>query len=327
MPLGPNAEKFRQALVAKTAAVSSAEVTDFNIAQLRKDVNDYFSKLLSGIPKKNDGVTIEKMALNIDDHHINIIIYRPANLSNRTLPVVIFHPGGGLALDMAELHGHACATMCLEAEAAVVCVQPALAPEKKLPEILDAAYKATKYFYVNAEQYHFDKEKFIISGYSMGGTLAVLIAIRSCKDNELKIKYQVIISGVFNLAQPPLTAGEDFMFSPSTHLKFVEMCLPEGGKIHDLDRLQFSPLTINKDISQLPSVYLITSDCDVFQADSEAIYHMLKRKGVDVEISIIPGQIHNTLLLFPIMGDGKNPAVLAGEQIKKICARRPQAKL
>jgi acetyl esterase len=315
MPLGEKAKKFYNDNFANKT--ESKEEKAFDIKNTRKAVEESFSKWLANVSiPKTINVSNERLEFKNQNHIVKATIYTPAEAKG-PLPVVIFNPGGGLALDMAHHHAHICAMLAQSAAAAVVCIQPELSPEKRLPEIVEACYAGTKHFYSQAKKYNFDPAQMSLSGYSMGGTVAALIALRARTEANLKFQSLLFISGVFDLGNPPVKQGEDFMFDPATHKKFVELCLPDGKTISAIkDDPLCSPLAAN--LHGLPKTFLVAGECDVFKADTEKMAKKLKESGVAVTTTIIPGQIHNTLLLYPVMGDNQNPAEVAGAYVKSL---------
>jgi len=313
---GKNALKFKEKL-SKENNESQDNTKKFNILSLRNDVENAYNNWLSKV-KLDKNIKIKKEELKCNGRKVMVTIYSPADNLKQLLPGVIFHPGGGLALDMAHHHAHICSTIAKTSGTIVVCVQPCLSPENKFPEIFADAYSATKYFSQNAIKYGINKNRFINTGYSMGGTLATLITLKACDDQGLLISGQVIISGVLNIGNPPKQSGEDFMFSPEVHEEFIKLCLPEGLSISGMSTDSFYCPMLHKNLSKLPSTRLISGDCDAFLDDSKIFEKKLKKQEVNCELSINKGQIHNTLLLYPRMGDSENPAIIAGNKIKEL---------
>lgn len=318
MGLGPKAESFRQQLASQAADDSGTQKDKpFDITEFRAGVDEFFKAQLSGVSLPKD-VTRQDQIIIIDGLEVKLHIYKPKG-ANGSLPVTVFHPGGGLALDMANEQEHMCAAMCLASKGVVICVQPPLSPEHKFPEIFSAAYGATVHIYQNAASYNADPDKFYIAGYSMGGTVAALITNQSRSDGGIDIKGQVIISGVLDIGSLPTDQGEDFMFDVETHKQFVQMCLPSHLGIYDIaGNPQYSPVAA--DLRGLPKTVLLAGECDVFRKDTEKMARLLEEAGVDTKLKIIPGQIHNTPLLFPVMGDNTNPSSLAGKEVKAMAS-------
>lgn len=314
MPLGKNALEFKR----KYFSGKSNEInSNFDIHALRISVKTFFAKALSEVILPDD-VSIEKQNIYVDSYKVCFTIYRPLAL-NKAMPVIIFHPGGGLAIDMSQEHQHVCVKLAKSSGAAVVCIQPGLAPEIKFPEIFNRCYQASKYVYLNANKLGIDNNYFYLSGYSLGGTVAALITNKSLSDPDLYISGQVIISGVLNIAQLPEDRDEDFMFDPLVHLQFIKMLLPEGQGVEILtSNPLYCPIPNGSVLQNLPVTRLIAGECDVFRRDSELACQRYSKAGVDVGLIILPGQIHNSLLLYPVMADGKDPAVVAGESFAEL---------
>ncbi len=278
-------------------------------------IRTHFKTLQKKNPSTNN-IHIEKIELQLKQHAVTAHIYKPKNIKT-PMPIIIFHPGGGLALDMTEEHAQACITMNQTENATVICIQPPLAPENKFPEILNAAYDATDYFYKNADQYGLDTNQFIITGYSMGGTLATLITNRIVHCKTFTIAALILISGVLDITSPPLKAENDFMFDASIHLKFIEMCLPVGITLDEIKNdVSFDPMASH--FSSFPATYLITGEYDAFKADSIKLAELLQKADVPVSLTITADQIHNTLLLHSVSGDSQDPVVVAGEKAKEV---------
>jgi len=315
MTLGPKARAY----IEERSTQESGGQPDYSIdgiGQLRESVKELYKGLLADVTLPA-GIESKKVA--IDTLNVETTIYQPSD-ADKPMPVIIFHPGGGLALDMAAEHAHICAEMSIAAGAAVVCIQPPLSPETKFPEILDASYNATKYFYENADKFQFDSQLFFLSGYSMGGTLAALITNRSRVDNDLNISGQVIISGVLDIANPPKTAGEDFMFNLDRHTQFIDMCLPKDTTVESIKGDEnYSPLAAN--LAGLPPTILITGGNDALREDTRKFYKALKQAGVDTSMVENPFDIHTTLLMHNKIGDGRHAAILAGEEIADVISQ------
>lgn len=312
MALGPKTQAYYEKYTALTKAKKAIN-HPFDMTTLRASMNTFFKAQFCNMTLRHD-VSVSQETLRLNDSTVHVTIYKPHG-AHGSLPVIIFHPGGGLALDMSEFHTHICMTLSHSAQAAVVCIQPPLSPEHKLPLILDLAYDATKHYYVHANQYGFLANQLIISGYSMGGTLAALICARAISDHELHIKAQVIISGVFDLLHSPEN-NNDFMYDALIHKQFVELCLPENAALESETFMsQYSPLAIH--FQGAPPTYLITGEHDAFRKDAENMYAKLKHELVTTELTILPGLIHNSLLLYPLMDDGDNPAEIAAKYAKR----------
>lgn len=134
--------------------------------------------------------------------------------------------------------------------------------------------------------------------------------ITGVESDESKLLAQEEV-GVFDLVHPPQVPNEDFMFDSDMHTQFVTMCLPQDMTLASLEHSQdLSPLNAN--FHRAPPTYLITGECDAFKRDSETMYAKLLNEAVETQLIIHPGQIHNTLLLYPLMNDGENPAVTVG---------------
>ncbi len=75
--------------------------------------------------------------------------------------------------------------------------------------------------------------------------------------------------------------------------------------------------SFEKDLTDLPKTTMLVSEYDGIRSESEIYYQCLIKAGNQVEKIILPGQTHNTLILRKVMCDGRDPAEVVAEVIKK----------
>lgn len=127
----------------------------------------------------------EKLIKILDDHMIDIFIYRPEGTENEKLPVMIYFHGGGWTAGDMKLYRN---QMKLVSDLGnCVCVFPEyrVAPECPFPGPIDDCYETIRYVSIYADELNINKEKLMVAGDSAGGGL-----LFSClyKDVEHLIK-------------------------------------------------------------------------------------------------------------------------------------------
>jgi acetyl esterase len=306
--------------LASASPVADIAAANIDIIALRASTAAHFGKLLEGITLPSD-IIIEQRNIKINKHPVKLRIYTPRLDLESPLPVIVFHPGGGLALDMQADHDLACAEMSKASEAKVISIQPPLSPELKHPEILDIAYAATLYVYNCAAEFNINSKHFIVGGFSMGGNLAALIVNRARSDRSLAISGQILISAQTDCSLSArrderynIGADLDYMAPISMQEMFINLSVPTAEI--DLKDPRISPYY--DDLHGLPPTILISGGCDALMPDMRAYAAKLCDSGIPHGEVIIPGQIHNTTLLYPLLGDGPHPAMIAGIAAKAL---------
>lgn len=325
--LGPKTASYKEAIEARTdnpltESKDGAVASPLDISKLRRDAGAFFGALLRAAPKP-DGVSIEVGSISISGINVNLRIYKPVSLKGDLVPAIIYHTAGGLSVDMQEGQDAACMLMALSAGAMVISIQPPLAPEFKHPEILNFAYLATRHLFVEAERYQIDRAKFYLSGYSMGGNLAALIALRAKRARDIDFAAIILISAQTDLSlscrdNPKYNKGADldFMAPKSMQELFINLCLPDGV---DKRNPEFSPFF--DDLRGLPHLVLIGGSCDALMPDMRAMADKCEETGCPYTLIELSGLIHNANFIFYLMADGEHPSITAGREVAKLLAR------
>jgi|GEM_PF-2607759 len=328
MSLGQKTCLFKEQYVASEKYNPLSHINDYvyDISKLRQDADDYFNEITRTLPIVN-GINIHQEVVLLMGCEIRLRIYIPQNLNlENNTSAIVFHPGGGLLLNMQNLHDRALANLAKTAKTIVISIQPPLASdEHKLLQISDIAYQATYYCYENATQLKLGHiKKLIVAGYSMGAILASLICNRAVKTNDFPIAAQLLISGVFNLSSDAETINApfcgqsalDFMSDTDVGAFVMKQCLPEHITDATLKQPEYSPYYDK--LSDLPPTILIAGGCDSLMPSTVAMHKKMEGAGVSTEMIINDvGDIHNTFLLWGLIGDGQDPAITAGNAVKK----------
>lgn len=294
--------------------LSLQQIVDvIDVAELRKNTALFF-EYISNVPLP-ETMTVTR----IDLVKAKLLMFTPNNI-RFPAPVIIYNTAGGFVLDMAEEQKSLCSKMALAANAIVISITTGLAPENKLPKIVDDAYETVKTIYQHSADYQIDPENFFLSGYSAGAKLSYLMALRAVNDPDVHIKAMALISGNYDLShecamQPEDIAAreKDFMATAGSLNFFTSQYIASFDT--DLKDPLHSPFYA--DATGLPPTTIIAGDCDVFMGENKALAKKLIDTGVKTDLIINSGHIHNTAFMFDTdLGDGEDPAIQAGCAIK-----------
>lgn len=113
----------------------------------------------------------------VDGHRILADIYRPKG--DEVRPVIVWFHGGALINGNRERINSQVLALAEEEQYALVSVDYRLAPETKLPEIIDDIEAAFRWLgHDGAKAFHLDPNKIVAAGESAGGYLALVSGYR-----------------------------------------------------------------------------------------------------------------------------------------------------
>src|ERR1700751_5914943 len=123
------------------------------------------------IPVGKPSAQIEDITLPVGPTgSVPIRIVRPVGAAE-VLPAVMYFHGGGWVLGDRDTHDRLVREIAVGAEAAVVFVDYARAPEARYPIASEQAYAATRYVADMGSSLHIDPLRLSVAGDSVGGNM------------------------------------------------------------------------------------------------------------------------------------------------------------
>ncbi len=117
----------------------------------------------------------------LDGVELSINIAFPQNISKQPRPVLILIHGGGFLKGDKSLNNTRIQKMTKLGFVSASAMYR-LAPEHKFPAALDDIKLAIRFLKANAERYHIDPERIIVSGSSSGSYLAIMAGVTGNSD-------------------------------------------------------------------------------------------------------------------------------------------------
>lgn len=225
----------------------------------------------------------------VEDRHIpgprgdiRIRIYRPDDSGGH--PIITFFHGSGFCICSIDTHDGLCRQLCLRANAVVVSVDYALAPENKFPAGIDDSIAATKWVAANAVSLGGDPARLVVAGDSAGGTMAIVTALRFRDEGGPPIVAQLLIYPVTDYPDPPPPSyqqrGEGCGLTANAMLWFWNHYLNDPSERTHPDA---SPLRADS-LAGLPPAYVMTAEYDLLRDEGEAFAKRLQAAGVDTTL-------------------------------------------
>jgi acetyl esterase len=214
------------------------------------------------------------------------------------LPVVMYFHGGGWVLGDRDTHDRLVREIAVGAEAAVVFVDYARAPEARYPVAIEQAYAATRYVADNGASLRIDPLRLAVAGDSVGGNMAAALTLLAKQRRGPKIALQVLFYPVTDadFDTPSYTRFADGPWLTKRAMQwFWDAYLPDAAA-----RQQPTATPLNASLDQLaglPEALVITDENDVLRDEGEAYARKLSNAGVRVTSARYNGTIHDFVML------------------------------
>lgn len=225
-------------------------------------------------------------------------IIRPKNPMGR-LPVIFYIHGGGWVMGDYQTHERLVNSLSEETGAAVVFPVYEPSPEAQFPQTTDDLYAVLEYMVENAAEYNFDTGNLIVAGDSVGGNMAIAMALMAKQNgNRPKIRFMLLLYPVTD-ASFETKSYHIFADGPWLTRKamqwFWDAYAPEK---RDRNNILACPLLAKpEDLQELPPALIITDENDVLRDEGEDFARKLNDAGVEAVCVRFNGTIHDFMML------------------------------
>jgi len=248
---------------------------------------------------------------------IKLRLYRPAgSTSEQTLPVLVYLHGGGWVICDIETHDQICRRISNDSGCAVVSVDYRLAPEHKFPAAVDDSYAATCWVAQNAKALGVDATRLAVGGDSAGGNLATVVCLMARDGDGPKIKHQLLIYPVTDLAgntESYTVNGQDYFLTKSLMQWFGAHYLRSEADVADW---RASPARAAS-LKGLPSATVAVCGFDPLRDEGTAYAEMLRKAGVATDLHRYEHQIHGFLLMDGAIAEAQTCMADLGRALRK----------
>ena len=265
------------------------------------------------------GVTFTEKIINQDGQSIKLNIVRPANVKG-ILPVFMFFHGGGWVLGDFPTHQRMVRDLVVESGAVAVFVNYTPSPEAHYPAAINQAYAATKWVAENGKQIDVDGKRLAVTGNSVGGNMAAVVALMAKDKKGPSIKLQVLFWPVTNAyfeTESYNLFGKDRFLTKNLMMWMWDNYTTD---INQRKEIYASPLQATvEQLRGLPAALVQTAENDILRDEGEAYARKLDEAGVKVTATRFNGMIHDWGLLNAIstISGTKSAMLQAGAELKK----------
>lgn len=229
-----------------------------------------------------------------DGRQMSCRLYIPliSAVSPGALPALLYFHGGGYCVGGLESHSALCRALAARTRCIVLAAAYRLAPEHKFPTAFEDAEDAYLWLLRNASSYNIDLNRIAVGGDSAGGTLATTLCLavrdRNCEHPAAQV-----------LLYPCTSSRQD----SDSHQRYAQGYLLEAETLQwmfnnylrsDADRTdwRFGPLNA-RELSGLPPAYIALAEYDPLVDEGVAYANRLKASGVETQLKIYEGMIHD----------------------------------
>jgi acetyl esterase len=242
-------------------------------------------------------------------------IYTPPGIG--PFPVVLYMHGGGFSLGSPETSDNLCRIIADSANAVLISVDYALAPEHKFPYALEECYQVALWILENDVPLNVRVDQLIIAGDSAGGNLAAAICLLACERDDFTPVYQVPICPLLDLQtehRHKIRDLQDSLLTVENSHTFNTYYLQDAT---EASNPLVSPL-LAKNLSALPPATIITAELDPLAAEAILYTQRLKDAGITVTHRHYTGQVHDFVLFVKSLDEAKEAAENIGHDLVKV---------
>jgi len=269
------------------------------------------------LSEKPEVAMVEDRAVPGPAGDIPIRIYTPQG--EAPCPVLVYYHGGGWVIGSIETHDGICRAFANAAGCIVVSVDYRLAPEHRFPGGLDDAFAALQWVAKNAGEFGGDGSRLAIGGESAGANLVAVLAQLGKDGGGPDLAYQMMAYPVTHRdfdTNSYKDNGEGYFLTRDTMRWFWDNYLNDDAEASDP---RTSPL-LREDLSGLPPGIVVAPEYDPLRDEGVAYGKRLQEAGVDMEVWVPEGMIHDYLGMTNILPEAKEAIAQIGGRLKKAFA-------
>ncbi|GAA3088409.1 alpha/beta hydrolase [Streptomyces roseofulvus] len=252
-------------------------------------------------PREEEAVSTEWLALpGGPTGHVRVRVVRPAD-SVGEIPVVLYLHGLGWVLGDADTHARLARAFALGADAAVVFVEYARAPEARYPVAVEQCYAVAKWVCERGGDIGLDGSRMAAVGDSTGGNLVAALTLLAKERGGVRLLQQVLLCPVTDAGCDTPSYREfatGSFLGGATMRWFWDQYLPD---VRQRSQVTASPLRASlEQLAGLPPALVVTGDADVARDEGEAYAARLRAAGVPVVALRYHGTVHGFMVLDPL---------------------------
>jgi acetyl esterase/lipase len=265
---------------------------DLPLADVRKAVDS----AQAGVPMPAvDNVWV---TVGAEVGEVRVLIMKPR--VEAPLPVILYMHGGGWILGSTGSHGRLASELAVAADAAVVFIDYAHAPEARYPVQIEQCYAVARWVNEEGERHGLDAARVAVAGDSAGGNMATVLCILAKQRGDVifvqQSMYYPMTDALTDRNTESYRLFKDGPYGDARTMEwFWTAYLPEQELRSEST---VSPLRATlEELKGLPPALIIVGENDIIRDQGEAYASKLREADVPVACVRFNGTMHDFMML------------------------------
>jgi acetyl esterase len=233
---------------------------------------------------------------------VKLRIVKPLG-SQGDLPVILYIHGAGWVFGDAHTHDRLVRDLAIGSNAAVVFPEYDRSPEAKYPVAIEQSYAAAQWVVTEGASKGLDGSRLGVSGDSVGGNMAIAVALLAKQRGDVVFTKQVLFYPVTNASFDTASYSEfevGYFLSREGMKWFWDQYTTDEAQRAEITA---SPLLASLDeLAGLPDTLIITAEADVLRDEGEAFAARLREAGVKTANARFGGITHDFVMVNSLHG-------------------------
>jgi acetyl esterase len=295
MPLHPDLAAFLELVEMGRWSGKSQPLHELSVAQARSEFENT-SLILD--PSPPDAIEVQPLTFTgADGNPLPARLYRKPGRGHAAQPVILYFHGGGYVVGSLDSHDSVCRRLAGTSDYAVLAPAYRLAPEAPFPAAVDDALAAANWLVEQAPQLQLDAGQVVVSGDSVGATLAMIVAMTAVQAPQrlaLRPAAQLLfypVTDITRLRDSHRAYAEGYLLETRTLEWFYQHYMGAAGNRHDW---RASPLQ-STTLPALAPACVMLAEFDPLLDEGREWIARLEASGTPVTAVIQPGLTHDFL--------------------------------
>jgi acetyl esterase len=294
-----------------------AETTQYNLDKVAAAVAEYLSHgpPLNELPVADtrkaidaaqaDGtipapdVAEEWVTVPADVGDVRALIIKPRGAKARS-PAVLYMHGGGWIFGSVQSHGRLARELAVAADAAVVFIDYALAPEARYPVQIEQCYAVARWVTEQGESHGLDPARIAVAGDSAGGNMATVLCILAKQRGDVTFvqqsMYYPMTDALTSKNSESYRLFKDGPYGTAATMDWFWNTYLPGQDVRRESTV--SPLRATvEELAGLPPALVIVDENDVLRDQGEAYAAKLREADVPTACVRFNGTMHDFMML------------------------------
>ena len=229
-------------------------------------------------------------------------------------PLVVYFHGGGFVVGSLDSYDATPRALANGSEAVVLSADYRHAPENKFPAAHEDAHAVYTWALKNAASLGADPRNVAVAGESVGGNLAVNVAIMA-RDKSEALPTHLLL--VYPVASSDMNSESYREYADAKPLDragmtwFMDQYLKNPSQAND-PRINL----VNAKLNGLPPTTIINAEIDPLRSDGELLAKKMKEADVKVEQKTYDGVTHEFFGMGAVVDDAKDAMKFACSELK-----------